>query len=116
MSDRTPAERLDRALDTLLADRNIAEHAAAPSEHELAPLLATADRLRLALGPVPVSPRFEARLASRVSHRPRGFIPGVELPTWLIVTGVSTAAVGAGVTALAVWRGGRRGSRRAGTS
>jgi|SRR5579859_4271350 len=107
--DRTPADRLDRALDALLANGAAGGHAAL-AEQELRPLLAAADRLRLALGPVPVSPRFEAKLASRVSRRRRGVTVPIRVPTWLLVTGAaSSVAVGVGVTAVAVWRGTRRG-------
>ena len=52
MADRTPAERLDRALDSLLTG------GLATRERELRPLLDTADQLRLVLAPVPVSARF----------------------------------------------------------
>lgn len=108
MPDRTPADRLDRALDALLA--NGAGPGRALAEQELRPLLAAADRLRVALGPVPVSPRFEARLASRVAGQRRGLGAPIHLPTWLLVTGAaSSVAVGVGVTAFVVWRGSRRG-------
>lgn len=108
MPDRTPADRLDRALDALLASG--AGRGVTVAEQELRPLLDAADRLRLALGPVPVSPRFEARLASRVAGRRRSLGPPVHVPTWLLVTGAaSSVAVGVGVTAFAVWRGSRRG-------
>lgn len=107
MSDRTPAERLDRALDTLLADGHAQPPAAV--DHELRPLIATADRLRFALAPVPVSPRFEARLAHRVTSARRRPIPDLHVPTWVLITGAaSSAALGVGVTAYAVWRGSRR--------
>lgn len=105
MADRTPAERLDRALDTLLAD-------GPPSgDPELRPLLDTAGRLRMALGPVPFSPRFEANLAGRVAGQRRPSRFELHVPPWLLLTGaVSSAAVGVGVTAYAVWRGSRRSS------
>jgi hypothetical protein len=110
VSDRTPAERLDRALDALLSSGTV-EGRTGVAEQELRPLLAAADRLRLALGPVPVSPRFEAQLASRVVARRRAIRPEIHVPTWLLVTGaVSSAMVGVGVTAFAVWRGTRRGN------
>lgn len=108
MPDRTPADRLDRALDTLLASE-VGRRVALP-EQELRPLLDAADRLRMALGPVPVSPRFEARLASQVAGRRRSLALPIHLPTWLLVTGAaSSVAVGVGVTAFAVWRGSRHG-------
>jgi hypothetical protein len=103
--DRTPAERLDRALDSLL------QGGATPREPELRSLLDAADRLRVALPPVPVSARFEADLARRVATRRRINAGDLHVPTWLLVTGaVSSAAVGVGITAFAVWRGSRRSS------
>ena len=102
-ADRTPAERLDRALDSLLRG------GLATREPELRPLLDAADQLRLALAPVPVSARFEAELARRVVARHRTGPFELHLPTWLLLTGaVSSAAVGVGVTAYAVWRGSHR--------
>jgi hypothetical protein len=77
------------------------------------PLIATADRLRFALAPVPVSPSFETRLAHRVVAARHGPIPDLRVPTWLLITGAaSSAALGVGVTAYAVWRGSRRGGHR----
>ena len=103
IAEPSPAERLDRAVDSLLNGR------LATSERELAPLLDTADQLRLALAPVPVSARFEAELARRVAARRRTRPFDLHVPTWLLLTGaVSSAAVGVGVTAYAVWRGSHR--------
>lgn len=80
-------------------------------EAELRPLLDAADRLRLALAPVPMSSRFEADLARRVAARRRIGAPDVHLPNWLLLTGaLSSAAVGVGITAYAVWRGSHRSS------
>ena len=105
MPDRTPAERLDRAVDSLL------KGGLATREAELRPLLDAADQLRLALAPVPVSARFEADLARRVVARPRINRFDLHVPTWLLLTGaVSSAAVGVGITAYAVWRGSHRSS------
>jgi hypothetical protein len=104
-TDRTPAERLDRALDSLLTGGPTAR------EPELRALLDAADRLRLALAPVPVSARFEAHLARRVAARRRINAPDLHVPTWLLLTGaVSSAAVGVGITAYAVWRGSHKSS------
>jgi len=103
--DRTPAERLDRALDSLL------NGGATAREPELRPLLDAADRLRMAFAPVPVSARFEADLARRVVARRRINAPDLHVPTWLLLTGaVSSAAVGVGITAYAVWRGSHKSS------
>jgi hypothetical protein len=108
--ERTPAERLDRALDALLA----ATSASPPVDPQLRPLIGTADRVRMALAPIPVAPRFETRLGHKLASRPHGWRPPrdrLHLPGWLLLTGaVSSAAVGVGVTAYAVWRGSRRGS------
>jgi hypothetical protein len=107
--DRTPAESLDRALDTLLAEGSLQATVASRIDSELRPLIATAERLRLALAPVPVSPIFETRLAHRVAAARLGPIPDLHVPTWLLITGAaSSAALGVGVTAYAVWRGSRR--------
>ena len=106
MSDRTPAERLDSALDALLA-----EGAPAPGDPALGPLLLTAERVRWAVAPVPAGARFQERLGVRISraqHRPR---PGrwTHPPAWLLLSGaISSAVVGVGMTAYAVWRGNRR--------
>ena len=105
LADRTPAERLDRALDNLLRG------GVANREPELRPLLDAADRLRLALAPVPMSSRFEAELARRVAARRRISAPDLHVPNWLLLTGaLSSAAVGLGITAYAVWRGSHRSS------
>lgn len=86
---------------------------------ELAPLVDAASVVRSALGPLPAGSRFEARLASRLaSHGPVGDLVAAigdatrrELrhPGRILVTGaVSSAAVGLGVTLLALRRGARR--------
>jgi hypothetical protein len=101
----TSAERLDRALDHLLTG------GLAVRERELRPLLDTAEQLRLALAPVPISTRFQADLARRVAAGGRTGPFDLHLPTWLILTGaLSSAAVGVGVTAYAVWRSSHRSS------
>lgn len=107
MPDATPAERLDRALDALFADRAVV------TDPALRPLVDVAERVRLAVGPVPISPRFEARLATRMAHARRSPWIDRRVPTWLLVTGAaSSAALGVGVTAYAVWRGTRRAGSR----
>ncbi len=112
MIERTPAERLDHALDALLATTQ----ASPPVDPQLRPLLGTAHRVRLALAPIPAGARFEARLGHKLAAAQHGLIPArdrLHLPGWLLLTGaVSSAAVGVGVTAYAVWRGSRRGSIR----
>jgi hypothetical protein len=102
------AVRLDRAIDDLLdgaspatAASNVALDGAERS------LLRTAESLRVALGNTLVSPRFEARLGSRLSGA--GSAPWIlRHPGRLIVTGAVGSAVGVGVTAYAVWRSSRR--------
>jgi hypothetical protein len=107
VSGPSPAERLDRALDALLAERPMV------AEPALRTLVETAEKVRLALGPVPVSPRFEARLATRVARARHSSWPDLHVPTWLLVTGAaSSAALGVGVTAFAVWRGAHRAGSR----
>jgi hypothetical protein len=110
---RTPAERLDEAVDRLLTGR---QPAVGP---ELAPLVDAASVVRSALGPLPAGSRFEARLASRLAaHGGVGQIVAAigdatrrELrhPGRILITGaVSSAAVGVGVTVLALRRSARR--------
>lgn len=111
-STSSVAERLDRAVDLLLAGGSPATAAASAGlDASRRSLVDSADRLRRAL-PVPsVAPRFEARLGARLAM-PSGRDP----VAWarrrtgrLIVTGaVGSAAVGVGVTAYAVWRSTRR--------
>lgn len=108
------AERLDRALEQLVAGATPGTAAASAA---LDPggrsLLDTAERIRQALVPLPVSTRFEARLGARLS----GVVPARDGVGWalrhpgrLIVTGAVGSAVGVGVTAYAVWRTSRRAS------
>jgi hypothetical protein len=110
---RSPAERLDEALDRLLSD----QHPGADTE--LMPLVRTASRLREALPLVPTGHAFESRLGARLTHPGRitsavaaiGEMTRRELrhPSRLLVTGaVSSAAVGVSITALVVWRGTHR--------
>ncbi len=102
----TRAERLDRALDDLLAGATPAVAAAGAGVTDAdRPLLATAARLREQLGTSLVAPRFEARLGARLSISPSPWI--LRHPGRLIVTGAVGSAVGVGVTAFAVWRGAR---------
>jgi hypothetical protein len=104
----TAPARLDRAIDDLLDGTPPGEAAArAGLDGSERALIRTADTLRLALGQSLVSPRFEARLGSRLA--------GVAGAPWilrhpgrLIVTGAVGSAVGVGVTAYAVWRSSRR--------
>lgn len=104
----TTAERLDRAIDDLLVGASIGEAgASARLESDERPLLRAAASLHAALGAPLVSPRFEARLGSRLA--------GVDATPWilrhpgrLIVTGAVGSAVGVGMTAYAVWRSSRR--------
>ncbi len=113
MPTRTRAERLDLALDDLLAGVRPGVDA------DLRPLVDTASLIHDALTPLPAATRFEERLAARLAGR-RGIAHAMaslgtrtreELrhPSRLLVTGAaSSAAVGIGVTALMVWRGSRR--------
>lgn len=113
MPARTPAERLDEAVDRLLSAERPAVDA------ELLPLVDTASRLRDALPLVPTGHPFESRLAARLTHPGRitsafaaiGEATRRELrhPSRLLVTGaVSSAAVGVSITALVLWRGTHR--------
>jgi hypothetical protein len=113
VSTRTTAQRLDEAIDRILAgDRPTVEP-------ELRPLVDAAALLSSALPPLPAGPRFEERVAARLAaSRPLaraaeavGALARRELrhPGRLIAAGaVSSAAVGVTVTAVAVWRTSRR--------
>ncbi len=114
---QTRAERLDRAVDGLLAGRP----AQSRVDPDLRPLLDLAATLRTALLPIPAGSRFEARLAARLATRPPladgaralGERARRELRNrgrLLLAGAVSSAAVGVGVTAYAVWH--RSGLRR----
>jgi hypothetical protein len=114
---QTRAQRLDRAVDGLLAGRP----ARSPIDPDLRPLIDLAGTLRTTLLPVPAGSRFEARLAARLATRPplAGGARGLgerarrELRNrgrLLVAGAVSSAAVGVGVTAYAVWRSGLRRS------
>jgi hypothetical protein len=110
---RTPAERLDEAVDRLLTG---SQPAVGP---ELAPLVDAASVLHSALAPLPAGMRFEARLASRLASpgpvaqiiAALGEATRRELrhPGRILITGaVSSAAVGVGFSVLARRRGSRR--------
>ena len=113
---RTPsiAERLDRAVDLVLAGAGAsAATASARLDGEERELADAAARLRAALPVPPVAAGFEARLAARLADHERS---GDSLVSWalrhpgrLIVTGAVGSALGVGVTA-AVWRSARRSS------
>lgn len=102
------AERLDRALDQLLAGATPAVASATaglPAPHR--PLVEAAASLRGALAASVVAPRFEARLGARLSGAATS--PWIlRHPGRLIVGGAVGSAVGVGVTAYAVWRTTRR--------
>lgn len=113
MPTRTRADRLDEAVAGLLAGVQ-------PSvDSELAPLVDAAARLHAALPPLPVGVRFRTRLEARLVRRRRlsraaaaiSDLTRRELrhPSRILVAGaVSSAAIGVGVTAFAVWLGTRR--------
>ncbi len=95
MTTRSTPERLDAAVESLLAG------ARSQIEPELRPLLETAAVLADALRPVPAGGRFEAQLAARLAA-------GSMRRRLLAAGAVSSVAVGATVTAYAVWRSTRR--------
>ena len=120
MPARTVADRLDEALDGVLAR--------APHERDadLGSLLRAAELLRDALPPIPAGAVFEGRLASqlaeqnpvlRIAGRAGDLARrGLHDRGRLIAAGaVSSAAVGVTVTAVAVWLTSRRnaGAERA---
>ena len=113
MPTRTRAERLDEALEVLLTGNRSAVAA------DLRPLLETASRVHAALPPLPVAPRFEERLATRLERGDGvlGAAAAIGLLAWwelrhpsrtLLTGAASSAAVGAALTALLVWRASRR--------
>src|SRR3990170_2886545 len=111
MTDRpSTAERLDRAVDELLAGAHAGAAAASAGVGAVErPLVEMAASLRATLAPSLVGPRFEARLGSRLSGA--GASPWIlRHPGRLLVTGAVGSAVGVGVTAFAVWRSTRRSS------
>lgn len=100
----TTAERLDRAVDAVLAGAPAPVAAASagvePADRALVEAAAT---LRATLATSIVAPRFEARLGARLAGV--GATPWIlRHPGRLIVTGAVGSAVGVGVTAYAVWR------------
>ena len=107
------AERLDRALDAMVAARPPESGVAgAWAGSPIAPLVALATEVRAALPAPPVAPRFEERLGARLAAAATPRPPlawAFGSPGRRIVTGaVGSAAVGVGITAFAVWRHGRR--------
>jgi hypothetical protein len=111
------AERLDRAVDAIVAARPSQPGMATAAGSPIAPLVALAEEVRAALPAPPVAPRFEARLGARLASAtgPRPPLAwAFGSPGRRIVTGaVGSAAVGVGITAFAVWRHGRRVSSHA---
>jgi hypothetical protein len=112
MTTRSTPERLDEAVESLLAG-------ARPTiEPDLRPLLETAAALSHALRPVPAAAPFEERLAGRLAAGRVGRATGgiaaftrreLARPGRLLAAGAfSSVAVGATVTAYAVWRSTRR--------
>lgn len=109
------AERLDRALDDVLGGQPAAAATAAAGLDATArPLVALGGDIHAAMPSPPIAARFEARLGARLADaaHPRAPLAWARRnPGRLIVTGaVGSAAVGVGLTALAVWRSGRRAS------
>lgn len=109
MTTGSPAERLDDAVDVLLAGGR------PPRDAAIRPLLEAAAMVRTAVPPIPASRGFEARLLTRLTQA--GAVAGAvgaleafarrELrhPARILAAGaVSSAAVGVTVTAVAVWR------------
>jgi hypothetical protein len=99
----TPAERLDRAVDAVLAGSPApVASAAAGLGLEDRPLVEMAAAMRATLAAPLAAPRFEARLGARLAGVDAPWI--LRHPGRLIVTGAVGSAVGVGVTAYAVWR------------
>jgi hypothetical protein len=110
------AERLDRAVDLVLAGSAApAAAASAGLDADERSLAGTAARMRTALPVPPVAARFDARLGAQLAGTSgsRDSLVGWALrhPGRLIVTGAVGSAVGVGVTA-AVWRTRRSSASR----
>jgi hypothetical protein len=109
MTTRSTPDRLDEAVDSLLAgDRPMVDV-------ELRPLIEVAGRLADALRPVPAGRAFELALSRRLAGEGEGLLRraarGFGRPGRLLAAGaLSSAAVGVTVTAYAVWRSSRRGT------
>lgn len=116
MFERTPAERLDRIVDVVLAEPAVA--LPVPADAELRRLTLTAARVHAVLPPIPAGARFEQRLGGRLAdaqHRRLLARDWFHVPAWLVITGAASSAAAVGVTAYAVWRGSRHaGVRRIG--
>jgi hypothetical protein len=112
MTNSSRAERLDGAVEQLLAGE------APPPDPALGSLLDVAALVRAALPPIPSGQKFEARLTSRLAHASAGSgvvgaVDAIEAfarrelrhPGRILAAGaVSSAALGVTVTAVAVWR------------
>lgn len=106
-TDRTPADRLDAAVDALLAGER------APGDAALRSAISVAELLRTTLTPIPPGARFQAELAERIhgasfGQRTLRAVTGSTRGRLIAAGAVSSAAVGVGVTAFAVWRTSRR--------
>lgn len=111
MTTTTIAERLDRAVDDVLAGTAPGTAAALAGLDAHRSLVEIAGRLRSALPSPPVAPRFESLLGMKLATAalPRDPMSwALRHPGRLIVTGAVGSAVGVGVTAYAVWRSTRR--------
>jgi hypothetical protein len=109
MSTGSQAERLDLALDQLLAGSR--PHA----ERSLEPLLEAAALVKAAVPPIPTGERFDSRLLGKIEQRGGMAIAigalerlarhELRRPGRIIAAGaLSSAAVGVSVTAFALWR------------
>lgn len=108
-SPRSTAERLDLAIDQVLlgATPGLATAGAGLPAADR-PIVAAAGALHEALSGALVSPRFEARLGTRLAVGASAGPWLLRHPGRLVVTGAVGSAVGVGVTAFAVWRTSRR--------
>jgi hypothetical protein len=109
MTTGSPAERLDHAVDVLLAGGR------PPRDATTRPLLETAAVVRAALPVIPSARGFETRVLTRLTHPDgvAGAIGALEAlvrrelrhPVRMLAAGaVSSAAVGVTLTAVVLWR------------
>ena len=103
---QSPAERVDRMVDAVLAS----EASPVPAGRDLRHLATLAAALGDALPAIPPGADFESHLAARLAAAADGrrTIGVLRHRGRLLVTGAAVSSAAVGVTAFAVWRSTRR--------